>query len=130
MARQSGNDFLCRAMRQRAENQVHSRPVRVLDLDHGWQINMGKMRENFPERTSGASVCSQQGNFRSWMMRKNANQFRPGIATGTENSDFDLNVAHIKSCSKLGTRKTAGIDNARMLANKARRCKQLGGKYA
>ena len=87
------DDFLRRAVRQRAENQIEPRapPSRRRRARVSCrQVERRELRKHLGHRLAGAAVGGQQSDLHMRMAQQQPHQFRAGIAGSAEHADFRL----------------------------------------
>src|SRR6185312_3116579 len=92
-ARQAGDDFLRRAVRQAAEDHVEPVGLGLLEPDEIGQAVAVEMRKDLRDRLAGAALAGEQADLGVGMADEQAQELRARIAAGAENADANLAVA-------------------------------------
>jgi hypothetical protein len=85
--RKSGDDLLCRAVRQPAEDDIDTGPVDLADRDEAGQAFVGEMRKYRADRLAGLAVGGQRTDLDLRMIAQQSQQLGPGVAAGPEYCD-------------------------------------------
>src|SRR6185312_4947868 len=92
-ARQAGDDFLRRAVRQAAEDHVEPVGLGLLEPDEIGQAVAVEMRKDLRDRLAGAALAGEQADLGVGMADEQPQELRARIAAGAENADANLAVA-------------------------------------